>query len=395
MIIVHCVPLHRRPMYTGFMGAVFGISSVIAPLMGGAFTDRVTWRWCFYINLPIGAVVIFIIILILEPMPPPNPSTEKSLAGRLRKLDPLGTLFFLPSIVCLLLALQWGGAKYAWSNGRIIALFVLFGVLLITFIGIQLWRQEEATVPPRLIKQRTVACGMWYTTCLGGSMMVFVYYIPIWFQAIKGVSAVQSGIMVLPLVLGLVIASTSAGILVSKLGYYNPFLYASVIVMSIGAGLFTTFTTTTDHPKWIGYQVIFGFGLGLGMQQASVAAQTVLPKKDVATGISLMMLGQTLGGSIFISVGQTVFANKLITELQQVLSGNLAALVTNIGATDLRNVVQPQDLPAVLTAYNAALDKTYVLGVCLACLAAIGAVGIEWQSVRKEVDAKKAAEGAP
>jgi MFS family permease len=247
VIIVHCLPLHKRPMYTGFMGAVFGISSVIAPLLGGVFTDDISWRWCFYINLPLGAVALFIITLILKPTPPPNPCPETSFSGRLRKLDPLGTICFLPSIVCLLLALEWGGEKYAWSDGRIIALFVLFGVLLIAFIVIQVWRQEEATVPPRLISQRSIACGLWYVLCLGGSMMVYVYYLPIWFQAVKGVSAVKSGIMSLPLVLGLVAASIMSGIFVSKLGYYNPFMYASVIVMSIGAGLFTTFTTETNH----------------------------------------------------------------------------------------------------------------------------------------------------
>jgi MFS family permease len=201
--------------------------------------------------------------------------------------------------------------------------------------------------------------------------------------------------MSLPLVLGLVAASIMSGIFVSKLGYYNPFMYASVIVMSIGAGLFTTFTTETNHSKWIGYQVIFGFGLGMGMQQASVAAQTVLPVKDVPTGVSLIMLGQTLGGAVFISVGQTLFTNHLITNLQSVLTGNLAQLVANVGATDLRTVVSAKDLPAVLTAYNDALDKTYVLGVCLSCLAFFGAIGMEWKSVRKDIDAEKSDEKSP
>lgn len=379
IIIMNLVPLHKRPILQGLMGAVFGVSSVIGPLLGGVFTTKVSWRWCFYINLPIGGIAIVVLVLILH-----LPKAKK--AGtpwrqQVLQLDPIGTVFFVSGIVCLLLALQWGGSTYAWGNGRIIALLVLFVVCISVFIGVQIWKKETATVPPRIVTQRSIAAGMWSQFCVGSAMMTLVYYLPIWFQAIKGVSAIKSGIDTLPLILSLVVSSISAGFLVTRVGYYTPFMIANGVVMSIGAGLITTWTPETLHPKWIGYQVIFGFGLGLGMQQASLAAQAVLSRKDAPIGIALVMFCQQLGGAVFVSVGESVFTNQLVKGLKNV-AGISPAVVVNTGATDIRHVVDPSNLPEVLVAYNGALRKTYTVALAMACFSIIGGLCIEWKNIK-------------
>lgn len=379
IIIMNLVPLHKRPILQGLMGAVFGVSSVIGPLLGGVFTTKVSWRWCFYINLPIGGVAIIVLILILH-----VPKAKK--AGtpwrqQVLQLDPIGTAFFVSSIVCLLLALQWGGSTYAWGNGRIIALLVLFVVCISVFIGVQIWKKETATVPPRIVTQRSIAAGMWSQFCVGSAMMALIYYLPIWFQAIKGVSAIKSGIDTLPLILSLVVSSISAGFLVTRVGYYTPFMIANGVVMSIGAGLITTWTPETLHPKWIGYQFIFGFGLGMGMQQASLAAQAVLSRKDAPIGIALVMFCQQLGGAVFVSVGESVFTNQLINGLKTV-AGISPTAVVNTGATDIRHVVDPSNLPAVLVAYNGALRKTFTVALAMACFSIIGGLCIEWKNIK-------------
>ncbi len=291
-------------------------------------------------------------------------------------------MFFLPSIVCLLLALQWGGSTYAWSNGRIIALLVLFGLLFIFFIGVQIWKQELATVPPRILRQRSIAACVWYTFCVGGSMITLIYFLPIWFQAINNVDAVQSGIRTLPLVLSLVVAAILGGGLVTRFGYYTPFMIFCSIFTAIGAGLLTTLKVDSSHSKWIGYQVIYGFGLGLGMQQGSVAAQTVLSKKDASTGASLMFFAQGLGGSIALSVANNLFASHLGSGLGR-LSGLDAAIVVKTGATELRTVVDDGSLGVVLIAYNAAVMKAFQVAVALSCIGVLGALATEWKSVKK------------
>ncbi|RDL39485.1 uncharacterized protein BP5553_03825 [Venustampulla echinocandica] len=396
--MVISIPLHRRPMFQGIFGAVFGVASVCGPLIGGAFTTRVTWRWCFWINLPIGAVVATIILFILTTPPSKNTDTVKE---QIMKLDPYGSAVFLPGIVCLLLALQWGGTNYSWSNARIIVLFILAGILFSIFVAIQFKSGDRATVPIRIIKQRSIASGAFFSMVSPGSMMVIIYFLPLWFQAVKGVTAEKSGIDTLPLVLSLVVASILSGAITQKSGYYVGQLIASSIISSIGAGLLTTLQPDSSSSKWIGYQFIYGFGLGLGMQQASMAAQACLEDKDVMTGVSLMFFMQGLGGAIFVVIGQTVFTQSLVSNLGEI--GNFtASQIINTGATELKNLVPPQMMDAVLLAYNTALTDTLKVAVGLSAATIIAGLTMEWKNLKNkrqggaagELEAKQAEEEA-
>jgi energy-converting hydrogenase Eha subunit E len=191
--------------------------------------------------------------------------------------------------------------------------------------------------------------------------------------------------MTIPFVLALVIGSIFAGGCTQRFGYYVPFMFASAVIVPISTGLFTTFHTDTGHAKWIGYQVLVGFGIGLSMQQPSMAAQTVLPKIDVPTGVSLIFFGQQLGGTVFVSVGQNILSSRLISGLAEAkIPGLDPGIAVNAGATNIRNVVQPEYLGAVLQAYNHALTTVYHVAVGTSCVLIVGAAFMEWKSIKQD-----------
>ena len=188
--------------------------------------------------------------------------------------------------------------------------------------------------------------------------------------------------MNIPMVLGVVVFSMIGGITITILGYYTPFAIAASVFMAIGGGLLSTFTPSTGHPKWIGYQVIFGAGVGFGMQQPILAAQTVLPKRDVPIGTALMMFSNTLGGAIFVSVAQNVFTNALLDGVKQVVPDLNPAIVLATGATALKNVIPHQFLAGVQEAYNNAIVHAFYAGVSMGALSIIGSSLMEWKSVK-------------
>ncbi|KAL7940984.1 major facilitator superfamily domain-containing protein [Trichoderma barbatum] len=370
VIMFNVIPLQQRPLYQGLFGAVFAVASVIGPVVGGTFTDKVTWRWCFYINLPIGAVSIIVTLFILQlPNQKLDPPAD-GILGKIMQLDPIGNLVFFPGIVCLVLALQWGGTQYPWNDARVIVLLVLCGVFCFVFIGIQSWKGEEAMIPPRIVKQRSIAAAVWFSFFNGAGMMVVMYYLPIWFQAIKDVSAIDSGISLLPTILSTVVGSLSSGAAISRFGYYTPFFLASSVLTAIGGGLLSMLEPGTGHSKWIGYQILFGLGLGFGSQQALNVVQMVLDRPDIASGTALMMFTRFLGSSVFLPVAQTVFLTDLISRIPSNLPTIDPTTIATAGATELKHLVSGDDLSLLLSDYNDSLMEVFYM------MAAVSAVTI-------------------
>ena len=199
-----------RAMNMGLVSIMFALGIILAPIIGGAFTQHVTWRWCFYINLPAGAVTLASMFFFFRPRPI---HSQQSVGERLKHLDFVGCVLFIPACFMVLMAMQWGGVKYPWRSATVIGLFVGGGVLVIVFIGWQWYMAEYALIPGSVVKRRTVALGCIFAFCQLGGLAVMSYYLPEWFQAVQGASPLDSGVRVLPSVISQIVGILVVGVL--------------------------------------------------------------------------------------------------------------------------------------------------------------------------------------
>jgi hypothetical protein len=261
-------------------------------------------------------------------------------------------------------------------------------VLLVSFTVVQVGAGEYATIPLRLARQRSTGFASLYAFALSASLFVMMYYIPVWFQAVRGDSATHSGANTLPLTMSVVVGTMIAGIGTTKLGYYVPFVYAAVVLGTAGAGSIYTCAVDASTAMTAGYQVVFGLGIGLGLQQPLVAIQAVLPASDLPTGTAMIVFAQNFGGSLPLSVAQNAFINRLVSGLEQIPGNIDPARVVNSGATQITSLTKdPSLLSDIKFAYNDGLKQTFLVSLVSVCVAIIGAVGVEWKSVkRKPID---------
>lgn len=387
-ILTRAFPLRKRPMMGGLLGGVETVASLAAPLVGGVLVDGWTWRACFGINMPLGLLGL-VAVFYLDEMPGSRGDiaggTEtRSWREQLRQLDLLGTAVFVPSLVCLLLALEFGTATFGWKDPRVIILFVVFAILLGVFAWLQYKQQDQATVPPRILKNRNITAGAWFASCCNASLAVTEYYLSVYFQGVRGFSAFRSGIYALPMIIGVCVASVTSGYLTSWLGYYVPYMYFTTLIAPIAAGLLTTVDLTTDLVKLLTYQGILGFAIGSGLMIPQYAVQTVLDPKEVSIGYAVVQFGSQLGPVIYLSASAALFTNRLKAEIQQHSPSTNVGALENVGLSDIRNSVGTDRLGDVLLGYDAAVVQTLYLPLALTCLTVFGPVAMEWRSVKRK-----------
>ncbi|KAK7420277.1 hypothetical protein QQZ08_010477 [Neonectria magnoliae] len=390
VILSLIMPLEKRPLAFGLIGGMWGIASVAGPLLGGVFTEHATWRWCFYINLPIGGLAMVIVFFFVRVNRNSSDTKDMSFISRVRKLDLYGAAIFIPAIICLLLALQWGGSEYPWSNSRIIGLFVGFGAMIAIFIAIQFWQGDEGTLPPRLFKNRNVLPAMMFAMFFGAAFFPLIYYLSLYFQAIQGVSAVQAGIKILPLLLSTVLISIVAGGLITAIGYYSVVIIPCMILNTVGCGMITTLGVDSPMKEWFGYQVIAGLGIGAGFQVGVLVVQTVLPQEWVPVGTACVQFFQAFGGAIFIAVCQTVFQNGMIDHIEASDIGIDPHVFINSGASEVGDVLKRMGredaFDTVIEAYMSGLRETFYVSLACSACALIACCFLQWKSVKKDVN---------
>lgn len=238
-------------------------------------------------------------------------------------------------------------------------------------------------VPPRIGLQRTIWSSSLFTFCLSSGFFILIYFLPIYFQAIKGMTAFDSGIASIPLILSNVVGLILVGGLVTKFGHYMPFVFVCIVFVCIAAGLTTTLKPDTSTDKWVGYQIMYGFGVGCAYQLPQIAAQTVLPLRDVPTGLAITIFFQNFGPAVLLSAGNNVLNERLLRYVSELALPDLDAVaVVEAGATAIRQVVPPRHLDAVVEAYNHALSQVFLVAVVMSCLTVLGGAFMEWKNVK-------------
>jgi hypothetical protein len=336
-------------------------------------------------NLPIGGATVAAMILFFKPKK--HSHAHRPFMERFVDLDIVGNVLLLVASLMLFLALESTTLGVPWSSAMIIGLLVGCGVVGILFAIWQRWRGDGALMPPRILSQRTVAaaCGMAFMTY--GAIINLTFFLPVWFQAIHGDSAIRSGINMIPYFATNAFFSLVAGVFVSMIGYVTPPAVIGSAIGTVGLGLITLLNLETTTAQWVGYEFLASAGFGLSIQQGFTAVQTVLDPEDMAVGTAAVVASQSLGGAIFLTVGNSVFQNHLLkASAKNLLPGINIKKVIDAGASSFRNLVPAEQIPILLEVYNEALRMVFIVGIPLGALAAFISCFIEFKSVKAEAE---------
>ncbi|MGW1342263.1 MDR family MFS transporter [Kribbella sp. NPDC002412] len=361
------IPPRERGKYMGYFGAVFGLSSVAGPLLGGLLTDGPGWRWIFWINLPIGLVALGIVAAVLK-----LPHVKRS-----HKIDYLGAAVITGAVTTLLLAISWSGPAYGWGDTITIALLAAAVVLAVAFVFVEL-KVSEPIIPMDLFKGRIFSGYAGYAFLLGFAMFGALIFLPLYLQAVKDMSPTRSGLALLPMIVGIFSASIPSGQLMSKNGRYKAFPIISAVLVGGAMVLLSTLSMTTPYWQLAIYMFVMGAGLGLSMQITVTAAQNSVPRQHMGSATSTMTFFRSMGGAIGTAVYGAVLTSRLKEHLTDIVPHATQSMVDGLAkaanSVDALHALQQPMKGWALRGLVQAMDDVFLVSLPFLAIALIIAV---------------------
>lgn len=384
-IVGDIVPPRDRGRYQGVFGGVFGAASVLGPLLGGVFVDHLTWRWVFYINLPIGVVALAVIAAVLHI--PVRRATHR--------IDYLGMALVAAAATSLVLMTSLGGTTWPWDSPQIIGLAVLGVALIAAFVVVER-RADEPVLPPRLFRIRTFWLCSVISFVIGFAMFGALTFLPTFLQVVHGYSPTLSGVHMIPMVIGMLLSSTISGQIVSRTGHYKIFPILGTAVTVVGLLLLHRLDEFTSTWVMSLYFLVFGLGLGLVMQVLILAVQNAVGYEDLGSATSGATFFRSIGASFGVSIFGTIFTSTLNDKVGSALAGRPlpAGFQPSTIVSDPRSVAQlPASLrPAVLHAFSVSITSVFLYAVPVVLVAFVLAWLLKEQPLRGSVTVPDASE---
>ncbi|RLV87969.1 Vacuolar basic amino acid transporter 5 [Meyerozyma sp. JA9] len=359
VIVSEVVPIERRPFAMAVMGCTFAVASVLGPLIGGAFTDNVSWRWCFYINLPIGAVAALVLFFSFNP-----PKTKGQMREKLKLIDYLGTLLFTSGLVVFLLAITFGsGNDFAWNSAAVIVCFILGTVILIVWCIYNFRFSKNPLLPWEVVRVSQVSAPALTLFCTFGSFMSGILYISIYFQVIHGANAWRSGVELLPFIISSVLSSVTSGISIAKSRFVKPFAVVAGVLGPLGYGLLSLLKVHSNSSSKIGLLILPGVSTGMQIQASIIASQVSAPKSPggMIYATTYINVARATGGALASALSTAVYSSALKNALSSHLPKASQEVQHQLSSVQIDALVDSTELIKTLSLEAQAFVKDQVM----------------------------------